>query len=58
MIAKGGDLKKMFAEFLGKDTGYCHGLGGSMHIADSNLFHLGATGVVAYIDDENLCFSY
>lgn len=47
MIAKGGDLKKMFAEFLGKDTGYCHGLGGSMHIADSNLFHLGATGVVA-----------
>lgn len=47
MIAKGGDLKRMFAEFLGKDTGYCHGLGGSMHIADASLYHLGATGVVS-----------
>lgn len=47
MIAKGGDIKKMFAEFLGKDTGYCHGRGGSMHIADVNLGNLGATGIVA-----------
>ncbi len=46
MIAKGGDLKKMFAEFLGKDTGYCHGRGGSMHIADFKLHNLGATGIV------------
>ncbi len=46
MIAKGGDLKKMFAEFLGKDTGYCHGRGGSMHIADFKLRNLGATGIV------------
>ncbi len=46
MIAKGGDLKKMFAEFLGKDTGYCHGRGGSMHIADFGLRNLGATGIV------------
>jgi len=46
MIAKGGDVKKMFAEFLGKDTGYCHGRGGSMHIADASLRNLGATGIV------------
>ena len=46
MIAKGGDIKKMFAEFLGKETGYCHGLGGSMHIADFSLGNLGANGVV------------
>jgi len=46
MIAKGGDIKKMFAEFLGKETGYCHGLGGSMHIVDFSLGNLGANGVV------------
>ena len=46
MIAKGGNIKKMFAEFLGKETGYCHGLGGSMHIADFSLGNLGANGVV------------
>ena len=32
-IAKGADPKKMFAEILGKETGYCKGRGGSMHIA-------------------------
>ncbi|HCB50916.1 MAG TPA: pyruvate dehydrogenase (acetyl-transferring) E1 component subunit alpha, partial [Chloroflexi bacterium] len=31
-IAKGADVKRMMAEFLGKDTGYCRGRGGSMHI--------------------------
>ena len=46
MIAKGGDIKKMFAEFLGKETGYCHGKGGSMHITDFSLGNLGANGVV------------
>jgi pyruvate dehydrogenase E1 component alpha subunit len=46
MIATGGDIKKMFAEFLGKETGYCHGRGGSMHIADFKLGNLGATGIV------------
>jgi TPP-dependent pyruvate/acetoin dehydrogenase alpha subunit len=33
-IAKGGNLKRMMAELLGKSTGYCKGKGGSMHIAD------------------------
>ncbi len=45
-IAKGGDLKRMMAEFLGKETGYCRGRGGSMHIADVESGNLGATGVV------------
>jgi len=45
-IAKGGDLKLMMAEFLGKETGYCRGRGGSMHIADVEAGNLGATGVV------------
>lgn len=45
-IAKGGDIKRMFAEFLGKETGYSHGRGGSMHIADPTRGNLGANGVV------------
>ena len=45
-IAKGADLTLMMAEFLGKETGYCRGRGGSMHIADIPGGNLGATGVV------------
>lgn len=45
-LAKGGELKKIFAEILGKDTGYCRGLGGSMHIADLEGGNLGANGIV------------
>jgi acetoin:2,6-dichlorophenolindophenol oxidoreductase subunit alpha len=46
VIAKGGDLKLMMAELFGKSTGYCHGKGGSMHIADVGLHMLGANGIV------------
>ncbi len=46
MIAKGGDLRLMMAELLGRATGYCHGKGGSMHIADFDLHVLGANGIV------------
>ncbi|MCL4369969.1 MAG: thiamine pyrophosphate-dependent dehydrogenase E1 component subunit alpha [Chloroflexi bacterium] len=46
-IAKGGDVKRMMAELLGKATGYCKGKGGSMHIADFDLGILGANGIVA-----------
>lgn len=45
-IAKGADVKKMMAELYGKETGYCHGKGGSMHIADFSIGMLGANGVV------------
>ena len=37
----------MFAEFFGKETGYCRGRGGSMHIADVEGGNLGANGIVA-----------
>lgn len=46
-IAKGGDIKLMMAELMGKATGYCQGKGGSMHIADLNIGILGANGIVA-----------
>ena len=45
-IAKGADLNRMMAEFMGKETGYCRGRGGSMHIADVEGGNLGANGVV------------
>jgi TPP-dependent pyruvate/acetoin dehydrogenase alpha subunit len=45
-IGKGIDLKRMMAEFLGKEAGYCKGKGGSMHIADLSHGNLGANGVV------------
>ena len=46
VVAKGADLNKMVAELLGKETGYCKGKGGSMHIADVSLGILGANGIV------------
>lgn len=45
-ISKGADLNLMMAEFMGKETGYCRGRGGSMHIADMEGRNLGANGVV------------
>ena len=45
-IAKGADVGRMFAEFFGKEDGYCHGRGGSMHIADVSKGNLGANGIV------------
>ena len=46
IIAKGGDVKPMMAELFGKETGYCKGKGGSMHIADATKGILGANGIV------------
>lgn len=46
IIAKGADLKLMMAELCGRETGYCKGKGGSMHIADTDLGILGANGIV------------
>jgi pyruvate dehydrogenase E1 component alpha subunit len=45
-IGKGADPKLMFAEFFGKEEGYCRGRGGSMHIADPETGNLGANGIV------------
>ncbi|HET8679332.1 MAG TPA: thiamine pyrophosphate-dependent dehydrogenase E1 component subunit alpha, partial [bacterium] len=46
-LAKGAEVHRMMAEFLGKETGYCRGRGGSMHIADVMGGNLGANGIVA-----------
>jgi len=46
VVAKGARVDMMMAELHGKKTGYCHGKGGSMHIADLDLGILGANGIV------------
>jgi TPP-dependent pyruvate/acetoin dehydrogenase alpha subunit len=46
LIAAGADLRRMFAELLGRGTGFCGGKGGSMHVADPAVGSLGANGLV------------
>ncbi|MBI4491757.1 MAG: thiamine pyrophosphate-dependent dehydrogenase E1 component subunit alpha [Chloroflexi bacterium] len=45
-IAKGVDVSRMMAELYGRATGTNRGKGGSMHIADTSVGMLGATGIV------------
>ena len=45
-IAKGAPLERLLAELMGRDTGLCRGLGGSMHVVDAVHGFMGATGVV------------
>src|SRR2546429_2642198 len=45
-IAKGVDVARMMAELFGRSTGTNRGKGGSMHIADTSVGMLGATGIV------------
>lgn len=45
-LARGADPRRMMAEIAGKRDGYCQGKGGSMHIADMGLGHLGANAIV------------
>ena len=46
LIAKGGDLNKMSAELMFKETGYNKGFGGSMHITDATKGILGMNGII------------
>jgi pyruvate dehydrogenase E1 component alpha subunit len=46
-IAKGGDLRAMFAELYGRATGCCGGKGGSMHLTAPEVGMLGASAIVA-----------
>ncbi len=46
-IAKGLDLRRMMAEILGREDGYCRGKGGSMHITAMEHGMLGADAIVA-----------
>jgi TPP-dependent pyruvate/acetoin dehydrogenase alpha subunit len=45
-IAKGGNIKALIAEFMGKQTGCCQGKGGPMHVIDPSVGMMGANGIV------------
>lgn len=45
-LAKGAPLNGIVAELYGRETGLCHGRGGSMHIADFANGMLGANAIV------------
>jgi TPP-dependent pyruvate/acetoin dehydrogenase alpha subunit len=46
-LAKGGNLRQMFAELYGKATGCCGGKAGSMHLAAPEVGFMGASAIVA-----------
>ena len=45
-LARGADPNRLMAELGGKETGYCRGHGGSMHIVDISHRLMTATGIV------------
>lgn len=57
-LAKGGDLKAMFAELFGKETGCARGKGGSMHLIDTNVGMMGTSAVVATTIPEAVGYAY
>ena len=48
-LAKGGDLKRMVAELLGRSTGGARGKGGSMHAIDRSAGFMGSTPILGSV---------
>jgi pyruvate dehydrogenase E1 component alpha subunit len=45
-LAKGGDLKRLIAELYCRETGCSKGRGGSMHLVDRSVGHMGSSSIV------------
>lgn len=45
-LAKGGDLKSLIAELYCRETGCSKGYGGSMHLVDVSVGHIGSSSIV------------
>jgi TPP-dependent pyruvate/acetoin dehydrogenase alpha subunit len=45
-LAKGGDLKALIAELYCRETGCSKGRGGSMHVVDTSVGHMGSSSIV------------
>jgi TPP-dependent pyruvate/acetoin dehydrogenase alpha subunit len=45
LLAKGADPAGLLAEICGRESGFCHGKGGSQHIAVRTLGFLGTNGI-------------
>lgn len=48
-LAKGGDMKKMFAELYGKKSGVSGGKAGSMHLCAPEVSLMGSSAIVASV---------
>ncbi|MDO8552921.1 MAG: thiamine pyrophosphate-dependent dehydrogenase E1 component subunit alpha [bacterium] len=48
-LAKGGDLKRMVCELLGKEGGLAKGKGGSMHMVDRSVNFVGSTPILGSV---------
>lgn len=48
-LAKGGDLKRMICELLGKENGLARGKGGSMHMIDTSVNFVGTTPILGSV---------
>ena len=46
-LAKGGDVKALFAEMLGKTSGFAKGKGGSMHMFDPSIGFVGSSPILS-----------
>jgi len=46
LLARGADLRRVLAEYMGKETGYCKGKGGPKHVA---AFELGVCGAYSIV---------
>lgn len=47
LLSLGADIRKLFAEVLGKDTGHSKGMGGSMHLWDQPNGFYGSVPIVS-----------
>ncbi len=47
IISLGTDLRRFFAEILGRENGLCKGRGGSMHLIDQSVGFFGSVPIVA-----------
>jgi acetoin:2,6-dichlorophenolindophenol oxidoreductase subunit alpha len=45
-LAKGGDLKRLIAELYCRETGCSKGRGGSMHLVETSVGHMGSSSIV------------
>jgi len=45
-LAKGGDLNRLIAELYCRETGCSKGRGGSMHLVDRSVGHMGSSAIV------------
>ncbi|MBI5698794.1 thiamine pyrophosphate-dependent dehydrogenase E1 component subunit alpha [Candidatus Saganbacteria bacterium] len=46
LIAKGGEVRKIFSELMGKVDGYCQGKGGTQHLCAKEIGFYGTNGIV------------